>query len=395
MLLARVLDVMLVLLLVAYLVAGFRGGFARTFGSLLGVVAGAIVAFLVIPLLVPLIPAPTWRLAATVAAAVLLIVGGHAAGLAVGRAARRRVKRRPLAVVDRLLGAVIGLVTAALASSLVLGSLGAVGAPLVSQATAGSWVLQAIDRVTPGPVQSALARVRAAVLETGLPRIGDALGGVTNSPGVPDVDTSTPGYAAAARSVVRIGGTAFACGQNQSGSGFVVSPERVVTNAHVVAGVDAPVVESPDGQALAGRVVLFDPAADLAVIAVDGLTAEALELAVPLEPGDQAAVDGYPYGGPFVTGPAEVLAVSTEQVLDIYGADRTPREVYTLAAVVEPGNSGGPLVTEDGRVAGVVFAENADDPELGYATTDVALAPVAQAAAGLTQPVGTGQCTRG
>src|SRR5690606_26696731 len=138
--------------------------------------------------------------------------------------------------------------------------------------------------------------------------------------GVPDVDTGTDALAAAAQSVVRISGTAYACGQNQSGTGFVIAPDRVVTNAHVVAGVPNPVVEAPNGQALDGSVVYFDPADDLAVIAVAGLAAQPLDLAAPLEPGDDAVIDGYPYGGPFTSGPAEVLAVSTERLEDIYGS---------------------------------------------------------------------------
>src|SRR5690606_33647537 len=125
----------------------------------------------------------------------------------------------------------------------------------------------------------------------------------------PELDTTTDPLAAAARSVARISGTAFACGQNQSGSGFVVAPERVVTNAHVVAGVDSPVVELPDGQALDARVVWFDPDADVAILAVPGLEAHPLPLA-DMGIGDEGVVDGYPHGGPFSSTPAEVLAIS-------------------------------------------------------------------------------------
>ena len=136
------------------------------------------------------------------------------------------------------------------------------GVPLFSQAISGSYVVRAIDTLTPAPVDALLARVRAAVLEEGLPAIGDALGGVVTSPGIPDVPTDTDPLSIAAQSVVRIGGTAYACGQNQTGTGFVVAPDRIVTNAHVVAGVDAPIVEAPSGQTLEGRVVYLDPIDD-------------------------------------------------------------------------------------------------------------------------------------
>ena len=212
---------------------------------------------------------------------------------------------------------------------------------------------------------------------------------------MPDVPTDTDPLAVAARSVVRIGGTAYACGQNQTGTGFVVAPGRVVTNAHVVAGVDSPIVEAPDGQTVEGRVVYFDSDDDLAVVAVDGLAAAPLALASGLAVGDAAIVDGYPYGGPFTSGAAEVLAVSVEQLPDIYGTQRSAREVYTLAAVIRPGNSGGPLLGTDGTVAGVVFARSAADDELGYAMTNTELEPVASAAAGLAAAVQPGRCVRG
>src|SRR5690606_14364248 len=159
-------------------------------------------------------------------------------------------------------------------------------------------------------------------------------------------------------------------------------------------GVDVPVVEAPSGEVLEGRIVYFDPLDDLAVVAVDGLGAAPLELAPPLGVGDTAIVQGYPHGGPFTSGSAEVLAVSNERIADIYGAEQSVREVYTLAAVVQPGNSGGPLLTDDGAVAGVVFARSAVDAELGYAMTNTELAPIADAAAGFAAPVGAGTCVR-
>jgi S1-C subfamily serine protease len=278
---------------------------------------------------------------------------------------------------------------------LIAGSVGALGIPFLSTAISGSWVVRSIETLTPAPVDAGLAQLRSFVLNEGLPSIGEALGGITDSPGVPDIDTGTDSLAIAAQSVVRINGNAYACGQSQSGSGFVVAADRIVTNAHVVAGVPEPVVEAPNGQALDGRVVYFDPDVDLAVIAVQGLEVAPLELSAPLAVGDDAVIDGYPFGGPFTTGPARVLAVSTEQLADIYGSRTSAREVYSLAALVIPGNSGGPLLTPDGDVAGVIFARSASDDTLGYAMTNTELAPVAQAAASLDTPIQPGSCIRG
>jgi S1-C subfamily serine protease len=392
---ARLLDVLLILLLLVYLGEGWRNGLVRSLSTILGIIAGGIVAFFAIPLIAQIIPEPFWRTAITVGIAIALLLGGHAAGNAVGRAIRGRLNESPLSGVDRVLGALANVIASALVTVLIAGSVGALGIPFLSTAISGSWVVRGIETLTPAPVDAGLAQLRSFVLNEGLPSIGEALGGITDSPGVPDVDTGTDSLAIAAQSVVRINGNAYACGQSQSGSGFVVAADRIVTNAHVVAGVPEPVVEAPNGQALDGRVVYFDPDVDLAVIAVQGLEVAPLDLSAPLAVGDDAVIDGYPFGGPFTTGPARVLAVSTEQLADIYGSRTSAREVYSLAAQVNPGNSGGPLLTPGGDVAGVIFARSASDDTLGYAMTNTELAPVAQAAASLDTPIQPGSCIRG
>jgi S1-C subfamily serine protease len=192
--------------------------------------------------------------------------------------------------------------------------------------------------------------------------------------------------------VLKIAGTAYECGQNQTGTGFVVSPGRVVTNAHVVAGVSQPVVESQDGGAMPGRVVYFDTKNDLAVLAVDGLPSEPLALSPDLPNGSPAAFAGYPHGGPFQTKPATVQDISTVLVPDIYGNNASPEDIYRLAGDVQPGNSGGPLLTPEGLVAGVIFAKATSDPAMGFAITMGDLTPVASQAAGLSAPVSSGQC---
>ena len=391
---ARLLDLLLVLTLLAFIGEGVRNGIARSLGAILGVIAGGAVAFLAIPLLSALVPDPFWRVAVIIAVSLTLLFGGHALGGRIGRGIRDR-RRDDIGFGSRLAGGISNGILAALTVALVAGGVGPMGVPLFSQAISGSYVLRAIDTVTPAPVDALLARVRSAVLEEGLPAIGEALGGIVDSPGIPDVPTDTDPLTLAAQSVVRIGGTAFACGQNQTGTGFVIATDRIVTNAHVVAGVEQPIVEAPNGQTLEGRVVYLDPVDDLAIVAVDGLGAAALTLAPALPVGADAVVEGYPYGGPFTRGAAQVLAVSSEPIPDIYGNTRTEREVYTIAAVVQPGNSGGPLLATDGRVAGVVFARNADDTELGYAMTNTELEPVASAAPGLSASVSSGNCVQG
>ena len=165
-----------------------------------------------------------------------------------------------------------------------------------------------------------------------------------------------------------------------------------MTNAHVVAGVSQPVVEVPDGGAMPGRVVYFDTQHDLAVLAVDGLPSDPLPLSTDLPGGSPAAFAGYPHGGPFQSKPATVQDIATVLVPDIYGDNPAPEDIYRLAGDVQPGNSGGPLLTMDGQVAGVIFAKATSDADLGFAITMDDLDPVAAQAAGLSAPVSSGQC---
>ena len=392
---ARLLDVLVVIVLLIYLGEGWRNGFLRSLAAIIGLVAGATAAFFSIPLVGTIVPDPFWRTFLVVSIAVALILLGSMVGTAVGRVIKGRGERAPLRTLERTGGAVANLIVGALITALIAGSVAALGIPVLSAAVSNSWVLQAISTVTPEPVTAALARLRSAVLAEGLPVLPGGYGGITKSPGVPRVATDTAALTAAAASVVRINGTAYACGQNQSGSGFVISKDRILTNAHVVAGVQQPVVEAPNGQTLDGQIVYFDPNNDLAVVAVSGLRASTLTLSNPLSVDSTAVVDGYPYGGPFTTGGAKVLARSEENVENIYSSGRSLRELYTLAAAIEPGNSGGPLLAANGTIAGIVFAKSANDPNLGYAMTDTMLSPVVKESPGLNAAVGSGTCIRG
>jgi S1-C subfamily serine protease len=386
-----VLDVLLVVMLLGYVVYGFRSGLSHALFAFAGIVGGVIAAFFLVPVIASWVPAPEFRPLATVISALGLIVLGNVIGSAIGRSARRGVEEGPLSGLDRLLGALATGIAAALIASVVGVSVGQLGVPVLSRAIAGSTVLRTISTLTPDPVEAWLAQVRGVVIESGLPVITEALG--IEDASIPVIDAGSPELTQAAQSVVRITGNAIACGVAQAGSGFVVADDRVVTNAHVVAGVSEPVIESPDGQALPGSVVYFDAVDDLAVIAVPGLSAAPLPLGDTALAGTDAAVQGYPYGGPFSSGAAGVMSVRTTNVEDIYGRSSSPREVYTLAADIRQGNSGGPVLSLDGSVIGVVFARNADNSTVGYAMTMAELDPVAVQAASLGAPVSTGNCT--
>ncbi|MDF2666690.1 MAG: trypsin-like serine protease, typically periplasmic, containing C-terminal domain, partial [Microbacterium sp.] len=121
--------------------------------------------------------------------------------------------------------------------------------------------------------------------------------------------------------------------------------------------------------------------------------AKPLPVVSTLEVGAAAVVQGYPYGGPFTSGGAQVLSVGSVPVPDIYDAQSSPREIYALGAIVRPGNSGGPLLTPSGDVAGVVFARSDTDDNVGYAMTPAELGPVMAQLGSLSTPVASGACT--
>lgn len=392
MLLPLLLDVLLLLLLVGAIARGAASGFLFTLGSVIGASVGAVLAFLLIPPITTWISEPMWRAAAVFVAIVLFVVGGLTLGERLGHRWRRGVARRARPL-DRVGGALAGGVVSLLVMSLVGSTVTALGIPLVSTTTASSTVLRTIDRFTPPPIASALGQVRGLVVSEGIPRIADALGDVAPPP-PPQIDAQNPELRRAGQSVGRITGSAYACGQVQSGTAFVIADDRLLTNAHVVAGVAEPTVEFPGVGGLPGRVVYFDGEQDIAVVAVDDLPVEELAIGDTLDVGAVGAVQGYPWGGPFVSGGAEVVQVGTLSTAGIDGEGSYPRDTYTLAADVNPGNSGGPLLALDGTVVGMIFAKAQNRDDVGYAHTMAELDPVIAAAPELSERVSTGSCQR-
>jgi S1-C subfamily serine protease len=384
-----VLDIVLVLVFIGAVVNGWRAGLLHTAAGLIGLVAAGIGAFFVMPWVAGIVPWPEWRAPAAILAALVLLSLGAWLGAVVGRALRHGARAVKLGVVDRVLGAIGNLLVTAFVVALVGSGVSAMGVPVVSPAVAGSRVLTTLDQITPAPARTLLAELRTAAVGTGIPWLVDVLDGPTEAPELPSGGIDDAELARAAVSVVRITGTAFQCGSNLSGSGFVIAEDRIVTNAHVVAGVTEPIVEAPGQPAVAGRVVAFDPENDLALIAVSGLATPPLPVA-DAAAGSDVAVAGYPFGGPLELRPARVMSVGPIMIEE--GGRTSTRDVMTLATDVDHGNSGGPVLTGDGSVGGVVFAKSDSVPNVGYAIPLTTLAPLAADAASLEEPVESGSC---
>jgi S1-C subfamily serine protease len=169
-----------------------------------------------------------------------------------------------------------------------------------------------------------------------------------------------------------------------------------VTNAHVVAGTTSERVQIQGaGRTYDARVVLFDPRRDLAVLSVPGLPAPASKQGKTLKRSAGAVVAGFPLNGPYRLDSARVRDVLTAKGADIYGSPGVVRQVYSLYAKVQPGNSGGPVLSPAGAVVGIVFARSLDDDRTGYAVTLDEARPVLDAANKSFSPVSTGGCVAG
>lgn len=386
------LDILLVVLFVGFLVSGLRKGLFVTLGGIAGFVAGGVATFFAIPLVSSWVQDAGWRLFWVVATAVVLMLLGHGIGVAIGARIRLGLNFPVLRSFDRLLGGVANVAVAGLVISAIAFSVATMGVPLLSQQIAGSQVIRTIRDVTPDPVAAVMAQARATVMGQTIPELLEPFAPVDDAK-APSPAPSTEALKRAGESVVKITGTAFACGVNQTGSGFAAAPDRVITNAHVVSGITEPVVNTRDGRALPASVVHFDTATDLAVLAVEGLGLDPIPVGEDLAKGDSGAFLGYPAGGPFSSEGATVQSLRTVMVQNIYGADPSPLEIYQLGAEVEQGNSGGPLLGRDGELAGVVFAKAKGDLAVGYALSLDEVEPVVDAAPGYVDAVSTGACS--
>ena len=393
------IDIVLLLIMLGYAISGFRQGLLVGALSLGGFVGGAVLAMFVAPQLLGRMQPGPQRSIVVLLAVILTAWIGQFIGALLGGRLREAVPKGPVAFADHLVGAVAGVVAVALVLWFVAGAIRGGPSPVLSRTVASSKVIQAIDKLVPSQFVGVADTFRAAVGGTTFPRVFAGVGPENILPvHAPDpamLDTAAVGKAQ--RSVVKITGEATSCGRGQEGSGTVVAPQRVVTNAHVVAGVTNPRVQIDGvGRRYPARVVAFDSRRDLAILAVPGLPAKPLTLGPEnLGRGDSAVVVGYPNDGPFRASAARVRSTIQASGEDIYGRPGTVRQVYSLFVTVEPGNSGGPVLNAKGEVVGVVFARSLDDANTGYALTLDETRSTILAGEQQSTPVSTGGCASG
>ena len=387
------LDVIIVAVLVAAAVSGYRRGATLQLFSYGGLLAGLVVGALLAPRVATLVESRTAQ--AGLAMTTLLLAGaiGDAFGWLLGARVRSRARGSRLGSADAAGGSLVALVATLLAIWFV--TLNLVNGPLLGIASQvrGSTIVSGLGGAFPDP-PSVVGEVRRFFDRFGFPEVFE---GIPPEPGQPVRDPSAEearlAVDLASESTVMVLGQA--CDHVQEGSGFVVADRYVITNAHVIAGVTAPEVRTSDGASGWASTVFFDPELDLAVLLLGTPLGPSLQLATEdVERGAVGAVLGYPEGGPLVSSTAAVRQPLPALGHDIYGRNDVERDVYELQTLVRPGNSGGPFVLPDGRVAGIVFAASSVDPGIGYAIRTTEVLDEVDVALASTAPVGTGPCIR-
>jgi S1-C subfamily serine protease len=390
------LDLALLVIAAAFAVSGYRQGFIVGSLSFIGFVGGAVLGAEFGPSIAhAIVGGQTQQDIVAVILLVSFAIIGQFIASSVGAAMRQTITGRGTTTIDAIGGSGVSVLSMLLIAWAIGSVLISSPFPVVDQQVNNSAVLGTLDKVMPSPAKTMFSEFRRMLASGPFPQVFSDIGAAHLFPvQAPDPAVlNSPGYKAASSRVVKVQGTAPSCDRSIEGSGFVYAPNHVLTNAHVVAGVtQGPVVTTPDGTVYHASVVFYDPQVDIAVLYVPGLNMTPLRFAGQAQNGANAVVAGYPLDRPFTAVAARIGGMQSAVGPDIYETGQVTRQIYEIKAVVEPGNSGGPLLSPDGTVYGVVFAAAVGTPDTGFALTAAEVAGDADAGAKQTFPVSTQSC---
>ncbi|WP_434744347.1 MarP family serine protease [Streptomyces sp. A-14] len=375
----NVLDILLLLAAVWFAVIGYRQGFVVGILSVIGFLGGGLVAVYLLPVIWDRVTEDAEVSTAVAIGAVVVVIICASVGQAftthLGNKLRRYITWSPARALDATGGALVNVVAMLLVAWMIGLLLAGTSLPTLGKEVRSSSVLLGVDRVMPNQAPSWFQDFSSVLAQNGFPQVFSPFANepITEVKAPDPALVGSPVAARAKKSIVKVVGTAPSCGKVLEGTGFVFSERRVMTNAHVVGGVDEPTVQiGGEGRLYDAKVVLYDWQRDIAVLDVPDLRARPLQFTGPdddAETGDSAIVVGFPENGAYDVRSARVRARINADGPDIYHRGTVRRDVYSLFATVRQGNSGGPLLTPDGKVYGVVFAKSLDDPDTGYALT--------------------------
>ncbi|GGZ13761.1 MarP family serine protease [Streptomyces poonensis] len=373
----NVLDILLLVAAVWFAIVGYRQGFVVGILSVIGFLGGGLVAVYLLPVAWDALTddAEVGTAAAVVAVIVIIVCAsvGQALTTHLGNKLRRYITWSPARALDATGGALVNVVAMLLVAWLIGTLLARTTIPTVGKEVRNSKLLLGVSSALPDQADTWFGDFFSVLAQNGFPQVFSPF---SNEPITevrpPDPELADSAVATRAkRSIVKVMGTAESCGKVLEGTGFVFDERRVMTNAHVVGGVDEPTVQiGGEGRRYDAMVVLYDWERDIAVLDVPRLNAPVLQFAsADAGSGDGAIVAGFPENGAYDVRPARVRGRITADGPDIYHRGTVRRDVYSLYATVRQGNSGGPLLTPEGEVYGVIFAKSLDDPDTGYALT--------------------------
>ena len=388
----NLLDLVLLVMVLAYAVSGYWQGFVTGAFATAGLLLGGLFGVWAAPRLLGDADPSVW--VSLGALFIMLLCASLGQGLLqyAGARIRDRITWQPARAVDAVGGAALSVV-AVLVVAWALG-VAASGArlPWVSKEIRRSEVLSRVNAVMPDSAVQLLTSFNDVVGSSFFPRYLEPFAAerIVRVGPPPQGIARDPDVVAAGRSVLKIRGV-NRCGRGVEGSGFLYAPDRMMTNAHVVAGVTTPKV-IVDDEEVEAEVVYYNPDLDVAVLRVDGIDRPTVRFDRSGKPRDPGAVLGYPQDGPYDVQGARIRAEQRLRSPDIYGRGTVIREVFSVRSLIRPGNSGGPLVSADGRVYGVVFAASVEDKSTGYALTADQVAEAGVRGLNADNPVATGRC---
>lgn len=351
----NVLDILLLAGAVWFAVVGYRQGFVVGILSVIGFLGGGLVAVYLLPLLWDQLTngSEVSSTAAVVAVVIVIVCAsvGQAFTTHLGNKLRRYITWSPARALDATGGALVNVVAMLLVAWLIGSALAGTSLPTLGKEVRSSSVLLGISRVMPTQASTWFTDFSSVLAQNGFPQVFSPFANepITEVQAPDPALVGSPVAARAKKSIVKVVGTAPSCGKVLEGTGFVFSDRRVMTNAHVVGGVDEPTVQiGGQGELYDAKVVLYDWQRDIAVLDVPDLDAKPLKFAEPdrdARTGDSAIVAGFPENGSYDVRAARVRGRIGAKGPDIYRRGTVRRDVYSLFATVRQGNSGGPLLT--------------------------------------------------
>jgi S1-C subfamily serine protease len=387
------LDILIIVLALIAIVRGWEIGSLRQLFSTVGFFAGLFLGALIEPRIIGLAHTPLAKtvltLSTTLGLALCLLLIGEEIGVHL----KLKIHFKKANIIDNIMGSVISLITIFFTVWICASIFEPLAIPILQTSINQSKIIAQLNSHFPG-APKVISELGSLIDPNGFPKVfvGNEPAPNDSSINLPSLGSMASAVSSDKNSVVKIQG--LGCGGIVQGTGFIVAPNLVMTNAHVIAGIARPYVQDQNGT-IPAKAVWFNPRLDLAFLRVNNLTGPSLPINTQVASyGTQSVIIGYPEGGPLSATPSLILSSFNAVGRDIYGQGLTTRTVYELKANVVPGNSGSPLIEKNGDVIGLVFAESTSYNQVGYAlTANQLVAPLANA---IQQrgSVNTGNCAQ-